>query len=287
MDESLVRSFWNTHPCGDHIVGGLHGTFDDDYEQFFTAYDSWRYHQEAHIPACLDRTDWRGKRVLEIGLGQGAESEQLIRRGASWSGLDLTSESVDRVRARLTIRGLPYDALRIGSATAVPWPDDTFDIVFSHGVLHHIPDIQRAQQEIHRVLKPGGTLIAMLYARSSLNYQVSIRFVRRAAVLALYPLRRAGFARSSPVVRQHLDNAEELGLPRYLRLETFTHRSTDGPLNPYARVYGLREVAKDFPDFTIVDAYKRYMHAPPLPVHRLPGGCRLGWHLWVTLAARI
>jgi SAM-dependent methyltransferase len=286
MNETDVQSFWNAHPCGDHIVGGLHQGFGDDYERFFAAYDAWRYRQEAHIPACLDRTDWRGKKVLEIGLGQGAESEQLIRRGASWSGLDLTRESVDRVRARLAVRNLPYDDLRRGSAVSIPWPDDTFDIVFSHGVLHHVPDIHRAQREIHRVLNPGGTLVAMLYARASLNYQVSIRLVRRAALLAAYPLRRTGFVRSSTLLGQHLDNAETIGLRRYLDLEAFTHRSTDGPMNPYARVYSLREVAKDFPDFLIIEAYKRYMHAPPLPVHGLPGEGRLGWHLWVTLEAR-
>ena len=86
--------------------------------------------------------------MLEIGLGQGAESEQIIRRGARWSGLDLTRESVDRVAMRMTLRGLGYDDLRQGSALAIPWPDDSFDIVFSHGVLHHIPDIARAQSEI-------------------------------------------------------------------------------------------------------------------------------------------
>jgi SAM-dependent methyltransferase len=286
MNEAEVQSFWTAHPCGDHFVGGLHRSFEDDFERFFAAYDTWRYRQEAHIPACLDRTDWRGKKVLEIGLGQGADSEQLIRRGASWSGLDLTQESVDRVQARLAVRGLPSDDLRRGSALSIPWPDQTFDIVFSHGVLHHIPDIHRAQSEIHRVLKPGGTLVAMLYARASLNYQVSIRFIRRAALLAAYPFRRAGFVRSSSLLRQHLDNAETIGLLRYLRLEVFTHRSTDGPMNPYARVYSLRDVARDFPDFVIIDAYKRYMHAPPLPVHGLPGEGRLGWHLWVTLEAR-
>ena len=286
MNEIEVQSFWNAHPCGDHLVGGLHDTFEDDYERFFAAYDEWRYRQEGHIPGCLDRTDWRGRRVLEIGLGQGAESEQLIRRGASWSGLDVTEESVDRVRARLAIRGLPYDDVRHGSAVSIPWPDGTFDLVFSHGVLHHIPDIHLAQREIHRVLKPGGTLIAMVYARGSLNYQLSIRFVRRAALLAAYLLRRARLVRSSPLLRQHLDNAEIIGLRQYLALETFTHHNTDGPLNPYARVYSVREVAEHFPDFVVVDAYKRYMHAPPLPVHGLPGEGHVGWHLWVTLEAR-
>ncbi|MGH3517720.1 MAG: class I SAM-dependent methyltransferase [Haloechinothrix sp.] len=286
MNEADVQSFWNAHPCGDHIVGGLRGEFADDYESFFTAYDAWRYRQEAHIPACLDQIDWRGKKVLEIGLGQGAESEQLIRRGARWSGLDLTQESVDRVRARLAVRELPHDEVRQGSAVAIPWPEDTFDLVFSHGVLHHIPDIRSAQAEIRRVLKPGGTLVAMLYARSSLNYQVSIRLVRRAALAAAYPLRHAKPLRASPVLRQHLDNAERTGLRRYLALDTFTHRNTDGPLNPYARVYSLRDVDEEFPDFELIESYRRYLHAPPLPVRGLPGERWLGWHLWVHLRAR-
>lgn len=287
MNESDVREFWNAHPCGDHIVGGLHGGFADDYERFFAAYDAWRYDQESHIPACLDRFDFRDRTVLEIGLGQGAESEQIIRRGGRWSGLDLTAESVERVAARLDLRSLPYEDLRQGSALAIPWPDDSFDMVVSHGVLHHIPDIHTAQSEIHRVLKPGGVLVAMLYARRSLNYQVSIRVVRRAALLLAYPLRRSRLLRQAPpILRRHLENAERDGLGRYLQLDNFTHRSTDGPLNPYARVYSAAEVVADFPDFELVDRFTRYMHAPPLPVSRLPMASVLGWHLWVQLRAR-
>jgi SAM-dependent methyltransferase len=281
MNETEVKSFWNAHPCGDHIVGGLRQEFAEDYERFFAAYDAWRYRQEGHIPACLDRVDWRDKKVLEIGLGQGAESEQLIRRGARWSGLDLTAESVARVGARLSIRDLPHDDLKQGSALAIPYPDDSFDHVFSHGVLHHIPDIAAAQAEIRRVLKPGGTLVAMLYARRSLNFQVSIRVVRRAVLAAAYPLRNV--LPFKGMLRQHLDNAERVGLREYLDLETFTHRNTDGPLNPFARVYSPREVVRDFPHFELVETFQRYMHAPPLPVHGLPLGDRLGWHLWVTL----
>jgi hypothetical protein len=127
----------------------------------------------------------------------------------------------------------------------------------------------------------------MLYSRASLNYQFGIRVVRRAALAAAYPLRRSRLLRkASPVLRQHLDNAERVGLRRYLDLDNFTHRNTDGPLNPYARVYSLREVAEDFPDFELIDSYTRYMHAPPLPVRRLPAGRWLGWHLWVHLRAR-
>jgi SAM-dependent methyltransferase len=287
MNETEVREFWTAHPCGDHIVGGLHGKYAEDYERFFAAYDAWRYEQEGHIPACLDRFDLRGRRVLEIGLGQGAESEQLIRRGARWSGLDLTHESVERVRARLELRALPFEDLREGSALDIPWPDGSFDVVFSHGVLHHIPDIHTAQTEMHRVLRPGGTLLAMVYARRSLNYQLSIRVVRRAILAMAYPLRHTRLLhKAPPILRQHLENAERAGLRRYLQIDAFTHRSTDGPLNPYARVYSLREVEADFPDFELVEAFNRYMHAPPLPVRRLPAERWLGWHLWVRLQAR-
>lgn len=287
MGEAAVRDFWNAHPCGDHIVGGLHDGFRDDHERFFTAYDAWRYDQESHIPACLDRFDFRDRRVLEIGLGQGAESEQLIRRGARWSGLDLTEESVERVRTRLALRSLPHVDLRRGSACAIPWPDDSFDVVFSHGVLHHVPDIAGAQAEIHRVLRPGGTLVAMLYARRSLNYQVSIRVLRRAILAAAYPLRRTRLLRGAPpILRAHLANAERVGLRHYLRIEEFTHRSTDGPDNPHARVYSPAEVAADFPSFELVESFQHYLHAPPLPVHGLPLANRLGWHLWVQLRAR-
>jgi SAM-dependent methyltransferase len=151
-------------------------------------------------------------------------------------------------------------------------------------VLHHIPDIRTAQHEIHRVLKPGGTLVAMLYARRSLNFQVSIRVVRRAVLAGAYPFRR--FVRGDGMLRQHLDNAAEVGLRNYLSIENFTHRNTDGPLNPFARVYSVPEVEKDFPKFQVTESFQRYMHAPPLPVHGLPFGDRLGWHLWVTLQAR-
>jgi SAM-dependent methyltransferase len=200
-----------------------------------------------------------------------ANAKQLIRRGALWSGLDVTAESVERVRARLELRALPYDSLRQRSALDIPWPDGSFDVVFSHGVLHHIPDIHTAQSEIHRVLRPSGTLIAMLYARRSLNYQLSIRVIRRLILALAYPLRRTRLLRGAPLIlRQHLENAEREGLARYLQLDAFTHRNTDGPLNPYERVYSPQELAAEFPDFELIEAFNQYMHVPPLPVRKLP-----------------
>jgi SAM-dependent methyltransferase len=289
MNEQTVQRFWQDHTCGDSQVGGLHKRFADDYEKFFTEYDRFRYQNERHLAACIDALDVAGKRVLEIGLGEGADAERLIRNGARWSGVELTAESINRVRTRLELRDLPHEELRQGSVLALPFPDDTFDMVFSHGVLHHVPGIKQAQSEIHRVLRHDGELVIMMYARWSLNYLISIGLLRRAALLAAYPLARAGLGRSLPeggMLAAHIGNAAKVGLFRYLRLDEFVHHNTDGPANPYALVYDRRGVEQDFPSFRITRAYKRFMHAPPLPVHRTPGETILGWHLWVHLVPR-
>ena len=286
MDEQAVQRFWQDHACGDAQVGGLHERFRGDYEKFFTDYDRFRYQNERHLPGCIKALNVTGKKVLEIGLGEGADSERLIREGAHWSGVDLTAESISRVRTRLTLRKLPYDELRQGTALDLPFADGTFDMVFSHGVLHHVPEIKKAQNEIHRVLRPGGELVIMMYARWSLNYLVSIALLRRAALLAAFPLARAGIVNSDPaqgMLATHLGNAKKMGLLRYLRIEEFVHHNTDGPANPYALVYDRRRIERDFPSFRVTRTYKRFMHAPPFPVHRLPGETLMGWHLWVHL----
>jgi SAM-dependent methyltransferase len=286
MDEKSIQRFWAAHPCGDGQVGGLDERYRGDYETFFRDYDAHRYRYEAHLPAVFDGLGVTGRRVLEIGLGEGADSEQLIRRGARWSGVDLTAESVDRVRTRLGLRGLPYERLEQASVTDLPFERRQFDLVFSHGVLHHVPDIGRAQQEIHRVLTPGGELVVMLYARWSLNYVLSISVLRRAALAVAYPAVARGWVRPGGLLERHVANASARGLLTYLRMREFLHRNTDGPDNPYSRVYGLREVRRDFPCFEVTRTYKRFMHAPPLPVHGLPGGRLVGWHLWVHLRPR-
>jgi len=275
MNERDIQEFWSDHPCGETQVGGIKG----DYEAFFVRYDAFRYKQHSHLLKCLDTINFKNKRVLEIGLGLGADSEQIIRRGAIWSGIDLTPVSVDRVARRLSLRCLPYDRLEVGSVCDLPFEQSAFDIVFSHGVLHHIPEIGKAQLEICRVLKPGGQLIAMLYAKNSMNYLVSICLLRRLVLLALY---LTGIAPKG-MVGQHIENARRMGLFRYLHMENFIHRNTDGPLNPYSKVYDLREVRKDFPNFQIVRIHKEFMWAPPLPVSKLPFSHLLGWHLWVHM----
>ena len=278
MNQEDIQEFWQEHPCGDSQVGGL-TNFGDHQEAFFREYDNFRYTEESYILRCLDRIPFKGRELLEIGLGQGADAEQIVRRGAIWSGIDLTAEAVERVRLRFALRGLSFNQLLQGSALEMPFADNTFDMVYSFGVLHHIPNILQAQSEIARVLKPGGELICMLYAKWSLNFLLSIAVLRRLGLLMLY----TGNFNPGGIYGQHLANARRLGLRKYLCMENFIHRNTDGPENPYAKVYDLSLVRQDFPGFHILRAYKRFMHAPPLPVRWLPLDSTLGWHLWVHL----
>lgn len=279
MTEEAIREFWDAHPCGESQVEALGA----DHDAFFHRYDAFRYSREAHILRRLKEIDFQAKHVLEIGLGQGADSEKIIQQGAIWSGLDVSPESISRVAARLRLRGLPYQRLERGSALSIPFPDNSFDIVFSHGVLHHIPDVITAQKEIARVLKPGGRLIAMLYARRSLNYLLSISLVRRLAITVLY----LGGVQGRGIVAGHIANARKIGLREYLRMTNFIHANTDGPFNPYSKVYDPETVILDFPAFQLEKSYQEYMHAPPLPVSWLKPFTRvLGWHLWVHLISR-
>jgi SAM-dependent methyltransferase len=282
MNESDIKDFWNARPCGADLVGDLNDETRSEYERFFERYDRYRYDKEPHILANLDRIDWDGKQVLEIGLGQGADAEQIVRRGGIYSGVDLTDESVKRVEMRFSLKELSYGRIEQASALDLPFEDDSFDIVFSHGVLHHIPEIRKAQSEIVRVLKSDGRLIVMLYAKWSLNYLASIGLARRLGLAAMYALRMKG----NGIYADHLREAKRGGLGEYLKLRNFINVSTDGPFNPYSKVYGRSAIEADFPDFEIVGTHKEFMHAPPLPVGWLPLASLLGWHLWATLVPK-
>ncbi len=274
-----IQEFRQNNPCGAELVGDLADKSKKDYEDFFVRYDAFRYRKESRILKNLDQIDFSGKKVLEIGLGQGADAEQIIKHGGIYSGIDLTIESVERVKMRFLLRDLPFEEIKKGSALDLPFADNRFDIVFSHGVLHHIPQIDQVQREITRVLSPDGKLIVMVYAKKSLNYLVSIGLIRRFGLLLIYFLN----LKVSGIYQHHLDQAREKGIWNYLKMENFVSVNTDGPFNPYSKVYDLAEVRKDFSEFELTESRQDFIHAPPLKVNLLPLAKWLGWHLWVTM----
>lgn len=282
-----VRRFWQAHPCGTKFADAEPGT-----PLFYERVEAHRYGKEWHIPAAADFAGARGLRVLEIGCGLGTDGAQFARAGAEYTGVDLTDAAVELARRRFELSGLPGEFCA-ADAEALDFADESFDVVYSHGVLHHTPDMPCALREIRRVLRPGGRAVVMVYHRDSYNYCVNIRLLRRAGAHLLRSeagLRLAHRLTGEPIesLREHAARlGEDAGA--YLRPEHFLSRNTDGAGNPLTRVYSRREARGLFKDFSRVELQTHFLNKRWLPVvgHLLPRpvearlAARWGWHLWV------
>ena len=160
-DLDAVRDFWDEASCGEELL--LTSQDRDGY----AAQSAERYRLEPYIEDLARFEDAKGKEVLEIGVGLGADHQRFAEAGAKLHGIDLTPRAIEHTRRRLGLFGLESD-LRVGNAEALPFPDESFDLVYSWGVIHHSPDTPAAAREILRVLKPGGRFAVMIYHRYSL-----------------------------------------------------------------------------------------------------------------------
>lgn len=146
-----VRDFWEREACG---------------ERYGAAQDQKRYALEPEIIPFASFASGKGKRVLEIGVGMGADFVRWAGAGADATGVDLTERAVSLTQRRLAERELS-GVVEVADAERLPFPDNRFDIVYSWGVLHHTPQPELAFREAVRVLAPGGQLRVMVYHRRS------------------------------------------------------------------------------------------------------------------------
>ena len=165
-EKQRAREQWSEDPCG--AVYGREHEFGT--REFFDAVERHRYTEYAPwMPAVMGFNDFRGARLLEVGCGMGTDLLQFARGGAQVTGVDLTPRSIEISRHHLAVYGEQGD-FAVTDGEDLPFADESFDVVYSNGVLHHTPDTARAVREIHRVLRPGGQARVMLYHRSSLSY---------------------------------------------------------------------------------------------------------------------
>jgi len=143
--------FWDANPCG-----GSWATYREFME--------WYQQTEPSLYKVLDNYEWHGKKVLEVGCGQGATLNYIPSFGAFVYGLDMSLQSLRQARAGAAELGQAgMISLLQADAECLPFSSSTFDIIISIGVLHHTTDTAGSIAQIQRLLKPGGRAVIMLY----------------------------------------------------------------------------------------------------------------------------
>jgi ubiquinone/menaquinone biosynthesis C-methylase UbiE len=160
--KAQARRQWANDPAGALAAGDA----ELGSELSFARIEAHRYREQPWMQRTFRYADSAGKSVLEIGVGLGTDHLQFARAGARTTGIDLTPRCVELTRRRCEQEGVTSD-LRVMDAEALDFPDDSFDVVYSFGVLHHTPDMAAAFREVRRVLRPGGSFIGGLYSRYS------------------------------------------------------------------------------------------------------------------------
>lgn len=162
QEKAEVREYWENEPCG-----SVWGDAEAGTPEYFAQIERQRYEAEPFIGRYADFAGSADLELLEIGTGMGTDFVQFVRAGARATGIDLTQASIDNVGQRLALEGRAAVELRRADSESLPFPDASFDKVYSWGVLHHTPRTDVAIREAIRVLRPGGTFCIMLYHRHS------------------------------------------------------------------------------------------------------------------------
>ncbi|MGE0812053.1 MAG: class I SAM-dependent methyltransferase [Vicinamibacterales bacterium] len=161
MTTEAIRRYWNERIHDLEMTSHPVGT-----KEFFADLDDYRFDKLRYLPQLVDFAGFGGQALLEVGCGIGTDLARFARGGARVTGVDLSQTAIDLARANFDGLGLQGD-LRVADGEALPFPDATFDVVYGHGVLQYAAAPDRLIAEAHRVLRPGGQGIFMVYNRVS------------------------------------------------------------------------------------------------------------------------
>ena len=159
-----IIDYWNNQPCNIN-----HSSLEKCTKEYFDEVEKRKYFVENHIPAFAEFEKWNGKRVLEIGCGIGTDAVNFAKNGAIYTGIELSSESLEITKKRFdlfNLKGSFYnvDAQNIQDLYKI---GKDFDLIYTFGVVHHSPDPQKIIDNFLLILKPGGVLKVMVYAENS------------------------------------------------------------------------------------------------------------------------
>jgi ubiquinone/menaquinone biosynthesis C-methylase UbiE len=154
-----IRDYWNERIHDLEVVRHPVGT-----EGFFQDLAEYRFDKLKYLPSVVDFTAYSGKTILEIGCGVGIDLIRFAENGAKVTGADLSQTAIGLAKKNFQIHRIEAD-LKVMNGEALEFPDNFFDVVYAHGVLQYTADAQKMVSESHRVLKPGGEFIGMVYNR--------------------------------------------------------------------------------------------------------------------------
>ena len=161
MQLKEIAGYWNDHihdlTVAKHEVGTI-GFFDD--------LDSYRYEKLSYLPKVVNFEKYAVKNVLEVGCGTGIDAVHFARAGAILTGIDLAQTSIDLARKNFELRGLKGQ-FKVMNGEALQFDNDSFDLVYAHGVIQYTANAQMMIDELYRVVRSDGLVILMVYNRIS------------------------------------------------------------------------------------------------------------------------
>lgn len=163
MPIGKVRKYWNDRPCNIR-----HSLKEVGSLPYFNEVEKRRYFVETHIPKFAEFSKWKGKRVLEIGCGIGTDAVGFARAGASYTGVELSSESLKIAKNRFDVFGLAGQFYE-GNAEKLKsiLPRATYDLIYSFGVIHHTPNPEQVVNAVKDFMGPESEFRLMLYSKYS------------------------------------------------------------------------------------------------------------------------
>ena len=156
-----VREYWNRHihdlEITSHPVGSR-GFFDD--------LDQYHFEKLHHLLRLVNFDGYRDRAVLDVGCGAGVDLARFAKAGATVTGVDLAPSAIELARANFSQQGLK-GAFEVADGEHLPFADNSFDLVFAHGVVQYTANPRQLVSECRRVLKPGGEAVFQVYNRIS------------------------------------------------------------------------------------------------------------------------
>jgi ubiquinone/menaquinone biosynthesis C-methylase UbiE len=157
----IIAHYWDEHIHDLSVTTHAVGT-----PGFFQQLDEYRYDKLNYLPRLVDFSSYKGKNLLEVGCGAGIDLVRFARGGAHVTGIDLSETAIDLACKNFEQSEQNAD-LRVMNGECMQFADNIFDVVYAHGVLQYTADTEKMIAEIHRVLKPGGEAIMMVYNKYS------------------------------------------------------------------------------------------------------------------------